>query len=567
MPQGRYIDDDTATGAPNGAKSSVDGTEYIPLSGNYVTLISTILSYIATAVSTFTNKTLGNTNTITVKDANFTIQDDSDTTKQAKFQASGITAGQTRTKTLQDTSGTIAETGNHLGAFAATTSAQLAGIISDETGSGALVFGTSPTITTPTFSGAISFPDDVRQTFNPGTNNAGLNVGAFAGDPSSPTNGDVWYDSTNNTLDARINGATVNLGAGGGSVATDTIWDAKGDVAGGTGSNTAARLAVGTDGQVLTADSAEATGLKWTTPGAGTNVSTDTIWDAKGDLAGGTGSNTAARLAVGTNGQVLTADSGETTGLKWATPTSGLSNSSISPTTADVTASVNTRYFANVSGLTANRNFKLPGGTAGDQIILNITTGDDTYAFIVIGDTSITINGGSTATEWSRVFIAGENVHLVATSSTNWQVVVDGRIPCKGQLTLSAADTTNTAATDTAPTWDTKVIDVGNIGDTTNFRFNMRRAAYVRISGSYLENSSITDGFYLALVVKQNSTNVVQALTRASATSANFALPLPVKTILVAAGDTLTYYYNTEQADRGIINDAPRSFFQVEEIF
>lgn len=39
---------------------------------------------------------------------------------------------------------------NPLSQFAATTSAQLAGVISDETGSGALVFGTSPSITTPT---------------------------------------------------------------------------------------------------------------------------------------------------------------------------------------------------------------------------------------------------------------------------------------------------------------------------------------------------------------------------------------------------------------------------------
>jgi hypothetical protein len=39
-----------------------------------------------------------------------------------------------------------------LNQFAATTSAQLAGVISDETGSGALVFGTSPTLTTVTIS-------------------------------------------------------------------------------------------------------------------------------------------------------------------------------------------------------------------------------------------------------------------------------------------------------------------------------------------------------------------------------------------------------------------------------
>ena len=47
----------------------------------------------------------------------------------------------------------VAVTTGNLSQFAATTSAQLAGVISDETGSGSLVFGTSPTITTPTLSG------------------------------------------------------------------------------------------------------------------------------------------------------------------------------------------------------------------------------------------------------------------------------------------------------------------------------------------------------------------------------------------------------------------------------
>jgi len=41
-------------------------------------------------------------------------------------------------------------TASPLSQFAATTSAQLAGVITNETGSGSLVFGTSPTITTPT---------------------------------------------------------------------------------------------------------------------------------------------------------------------------------------------------------------------------------------------------------------------------------------------------------------------------------------------------------------------------------------------------------------------------------
>lgn len=44
--------------------------------------------------------------------------------------------------------------------------------------------------------------------------------------------------------------------------------------------------------------------------------------DAKGDLLVGTAADTAARLAVGSNDQVLVAASGETTGVKWASATS-----------------------------------------------------------------------------------------------------------------------------------------------------------------------------------------------------------------------------------------------------
>ena len=45
--------------------------------------------------------------------------------------------------------------------------------------------------------------------------------------------------------------------------------------------------------------------------------------DAKGDLIVGTADNTVGRLAVGTNGHTLVADSAETTGLKWAAPAGG----------------------------------------------------------------------------------------------------------------------------------------------------------------------------------------------------------------------------------------------------
>jgi hypothetical protein len=54
-----------------------------------------------------------------------------------------------RTQDLQNLGGVVALDVNKLSFFAATTSAELAGVISDETGSGALVFATSPTLVTP----------------------------------------------------------------------------------------------------------------------------------------------------------------------------------------------------------------------------------------------------------------------------------------------------------------------------------------------------------------------------------------------------------------------------------
>lgn len=41
---------------------------------------------------------------------------------------------------------------------------------------------------------------------------------------------------------------------------------------------------------------------------------------AKGDLLGATGSGAVARIPVGTNGQVLTADTAQSSGMKWADP-------------------------------------------------------------------------------------------------------------------------------------------------------------------------------------------------------------------------------------------------------
>jgi len=77
----------------------------------------------------------------------------------------------------------------------------------------------------------------------------------------------------------------------------------------------------GTTGQVLSKASNTDMDFTWVTTDDA-NAIQNAIVDAKGDLIGATAADTPARLAVGTNGQVLTADSTTATGLKWATATS-----------------------------------------------------------------------------------------------------------------------------------------------------------------------------------------------------------------------------------------------------
>lgn len=73
----------------------------------------------------------------------------------------------------------------------------------------------------------------------------------------------------------------------------------------------------GTSGQVLSKASNTDMDFTWVA------VDPLLILDAKGDLITATAADTPARLPVGANGTVLTADSAQGTGLKWATPSGG----------------------------------------------------------------------------------------------------------------------------------------------------------------------------------------------------------------------------------------------------
>ena len=77
----------------------------------------------------------------------------------------------------------------------------------------------------------------------------------------------------------------------------------------------------GTTGQVLAKASGTDMDFSWVAQDD-SNAIQNAIVDAKGDIIAATANDTPARLAVGANDTVLTADSSTATGLKWAAPAS-----------------------------------------------------------------------------------------------------------------------------------------------------------------------------------------------------------------------------------------------------
>jgi hypothetical protein len=151
--------------------------------------------------------------TLTINNANKTLTGAATSlTFAGNFSTTGaftttLAQGANVTLTLPTTNSTLATTGN-LSQFASTTSAQLAGVISDETGTGALVFATSPTFTTSVV-GGVSFNvfDTTSTTINAFGAATSLNLGHDGTSPST----------TNLAAGATASGSTktINIGTGG----------------------------------------------------------------------------------------------------------------------------------------------------------------------------------------------------------------------------------------------------------------------------------------------------------------------------------------------------------------
>lgn len=124
------------------------------------------------------------------------------------------------------------------------------------------------------------------------------------------------------------------------------------------------------------------TNTLWFYTGSAWEVATikPSLVDAKGDLLAGTAADTVDRLAVGTNGQVLVANSSTSTGLAWAnagltlvkSQTIGTGVSTV--TVTDAFSSTYDNYLVTVSG-----------GVASGDLALNMTLGATATGYFWIG--------------------------------------------------------------------------------------------------------------------------------------------------------------------------------------
>jgi hypothetical protein len=151
----------------------------------------------------------------------------------------------------------------------------------------------------------------------------------------------------------------------------------------------------GTTGQVLAKATNTDMDFTWVAQDD-SNAIQNAIVDAKGDLIAASANDTPARLAVGTNGQVLTADSTASTGLAWATASSGgmtsLATGSLSGASV-VLSSISASYTH--LQLTIS-NFKPATDGATFYVRANADASANRYFNGTVGSSSYTLN----ATGW-----------------------------------------------------------------------------------------------------------------------------------------------------------------------
>ena len=244
---------------------------------------------------------------------------------------------------------------------------------------------------------------------------------------------------------------------------------------------------------------------------------------------------------------------------------STLSVNAQTPVSTDITGAVGQYYYITQSSQSANIDLTLPSANVGDRIGVYMVDGDDTYGVIIKGAASQTINGGSAATEWSRLFIKGENCIFRCVAANTWIVEHDGRVSCIAKIWRSTTQSIGTG-------WN-KVLcadesyDVGSIGDpTTNNRIDIRRTGkYLITFGASILNVGDTNrvlaACYIDAVIAIQAPRIYNA--SGSATAQEGA---GVGTLEVSAGSYCELYANQNTGTLNVNGAEDRTYIAVAEI-
>ena len=199
----------------------------------------------------------------------------------------------------------------------------------------------------------------------------------------------------------------------------------------------------GTTGQVLAKASGTDMDFSWVAQDD-SNAIQNSIVDAKGDLIAATANDTPARLAVGANATVLTADSAEATGMKWATPAaSGLTLISSSNFSGSSSFTVD-NCFSSTYG-----NYKLvitttsgSGGAA--EIRLNFRTGGVTNTTALYSYSGTARLYGAGTIDASNAAATG-NAFIWRTNGSVWAGTCEILNPFATERTWYAANKLDTS--------------------------------------------------------------------------------------------------------------------------
>jgi len=172
-------------------------------------------------------------------------------------------------------------------------------------------------------------------------------------------------------------------------------------------------------GKVLTAGAVAGT-YTWETAATGGDVATDTLWDAAGDLVVGTGANTAGILTKGSEGKVLTA--GAST-LSWETPSAIGLATSISDGDITHAPDGDTVYHA-LAGKQATGLSPLNSqATAENDFLVGAATPFGSWAKKTLAETKTVLGLGSAAyTDSTAYDPAGTAAGKIAASISNGDI-------------------------------------------------------------------------------------------------------------------------------------------------